>query len=219
MKAFLACSAFTWIELLVVIATIAVLAAIFLPRLGSRPINPRLGRCFANQHQVALAFTLFSDEHSGKFPAQVSTNDGGALELTSDDNAARQFQALSSYIGDQPTLLYCPADQARHPAAHFSDLKNENISYFLNLDAALTNAASILTGDRFLETDGRLARAGNLTTTTNMTWSWASGFHLVHNQPEGIFSFGDGYAELIPGQVLNSRLQTPPNPDSRFCFP
>ena len=61
---------FTLIELLVVIAIIAVLAALLLPVLSRAKGAARSARCKSNLHQVALAFTMYLQENSDKYPAE-----------------------------------------------------------------------------------------------------------------------------------------------------
>ena len=73
--------AFTLVELLIVIAIIGILAALLLPVLGRTKSRAKKIECVANLKQTGLAFQLFAHDHSGKFPAHVSTNDGGSLEF------------------------------------------------------------------------------------------------------------------------------------------
>ena len=61
---------FTLVELLVVIAIIAVLAALLLPVLSRAKGAARSARCKSNLHQVALAFTMYLQENSDRYPAE-----------------------------------------------------------------------------------------------------------------------------------------------------
>jgi hypothetical protein len=210
-------SGLTLVEMLVVIFVIVILAALLLPA-RSHVKSGRQIQCLANQHQIAFGFIMFADDHAGKFPAQVSITNGGSFEFAATGPASAHFQALAPYLGKQPNLLICLSDKNRHTATNISELKNENISYFLNLNA-LTNAASILTGDRHLEITGKAINSGVFLQTTNLQLTWSDGFHGDHNKPWGYFSFGDGHAQFISAPELNSFLQSQPFTTNRFCFP
>jgi len=64
-------NAFTLIELLVVIAIIAILAALLLPALSSSKERARSAYCKNNLRQINIAYTIATEENSGRFAGLV----------------------------------------------------------------------------------------------------------------------------------------------------
>ena len=129
--------AFTLIELLMVIAIIAILAALLLPVISKGKMRARSTQCVGNLKQIGLAFHAFAHDHNGRYPMQVSTNEGGTLEFWRSGFAGlslyhRHFQVLSNDL-QNPQLLVCPVNpRARDRAAqNFYEMGFTNIVYLL----------------------------------------------------------------------------------------
>ena len=143
---------FTLIELLCVIAIIGVLAALLLPALHQGKARARRVACGSNLRQVGQAFHAFAHDHFGKFPMRIAGADGGSAEspgvpIQGDlEMAYQHFQPLAPDLVT-PKLLVCPMD-ARPAAASFAALRNESLSYFINVAAEHGSAVSVLAGDR-----------------------------------------------------------------------
>ena len=63
--------AFTLIELLVVIAIIAVLMGILMPALQKVKKQARAVVCKANLHQWSMVWSMYTQDHEGRFPMAV----------------------------------------------------------------------------------------------------------------------------------------------------
>jgi len=92
--------------------------------------------CINNLKQIGLAVSLWAVDNNLMEPWNVSTNNGGTLELCEvdkdgfDTNAALHFQVMSNEL-NTPLILICPKDQSRKPAADFQSLRPANVSYRL----------------------------------------------------------------------------------------
>ena len=150
---------FTLVELLVVIAIIGILAALLLPALEQGKARARRMQCIGNLRETGLANHLFANDHHGRFPTQVSTNDGGSLEFVTAGYqifrpqrfyfAYRHFLPLADAL-TTPKLLACPADLERWPATNFTWFDNWNLSYAIGLVTDPINPMSVLIADRNL---------------------------------------------------------------------
>src|ERR1043165_2517283 len=137
---------------------IAILAALLLPSLAKSKLKARRAQCIGNLKQHGVDFHMFAHDHQGRFPMQLSTNDGGSLEfmrLATNFGGEiyfsfRHYQVMAREL-DTPKILVCPTD-TRLPAEDFYGLRNENISYFINGTAEYDHPQSILSGDRNVET-------------------------------------------------------------------
>lgn len=147
--------AFTLVELLVVIAIIAILAALLFPALNKARGRAMRIECVDHLRQTGIAFHVFANDHNGKFPMEVSTNDGGSLELVAAGlqgprrfyYSYRYFLPLAADLGT-PAALVCPADEERSPAASFTVFNNENLSYLIGLRAVAGAPNAVLAADR-----------------------------------------------------------------------
>jgi prepilin-type N-terminal cleavage/methylation domain-containing protein/prepilin-type processing-associated H-X9-DG protein len=191
--------AFTLVELLVVIAIIAILAALLLPVLHSGQLRAQRIWCESNLKQIGLAYHTFANDHSGKFPIEVSTNEGGSLEYIENGlstggtfyTAFRTFQTLSNELV-KPELVVCSTDISRNAATNFAALQNINLSYFVGANGTFNQPDSILAGDRSLVSMKSLYRTPTiLQIGPGYLLNWTVELHKF----QGNVLFADGHVE------------------------
>jgi prepilin-type processing-associated H-X9-DG protein len=207
--------AFNLIELVVVVATVGIFLVILLyyyPRVTSSAIHVA---CLNDLKQIGLYYRTWASDHSGRFPMQVSVTNGGTLELIQSPSVFPHFQIMSNEIQTAKVLL-CPADKARNPATNFTtDFHNENLSYFVGIDATKTNQQMLLAGDRNI-TDTSQEKHGVISFPTNTRVKWTSKIH----KNRGNLLFADGHAEqTITATQLNSLFQNTGVATNRLAIP
>lgn len=189
--------ALTLIEVLVVILAVAVLVGLLLPATtGPRSKATRI-RCASKLKQIGVAFRTWESDNNNHYPMQGFTNELGKKEFPNVSNVFRYFQAMSNQLID-PEILICPTDQ-RKTATNFLSLKNENLSYFVGLDAVGSQTNMLLAGDRNLVVDGVTVGAGLLTLSSTNQVGWSG---TMHNGAGNV-----GLADGSVQQVTSSGLQ------------
>jgi competence protein ComGC len=191
---------FTLVGLLVIIAVLAILAAMLLPALAAAKRKAQRINCVNNLKQCGLAFRIWEGDNGDKFPMSVSTNKGGAMEYADGENTFRHFQVMSNELST-PKILICPAD-TRVAAKNFARLKNQNVSYFVGLDAEDTHPQMLLDGDRNITVDTE-PENGILKVVPGQNVSWTETMHV--NQ--GNLGLSDGSVQELSNSGLRNALQ------------
>ena len=88
---------FTLIELLVVIAIIALLLSVLMPALQRVKQEGKTLACRANVREWALYFTMYTEEHNGRFQAGVGNG-----------HQNHWMNALRNYYRNDPKMRCCP---------------------------------------------------------------------------------------------------------------
>lgn len=195
-RKFVRARAFSLIELLCVIAIIAILAALLLPAVSRAKTRATRLQCVNHLHQAGIAFESFAHDHNGQFPMTVPAAQGGSLEFVQNGSLIqgqfyfgfRHFQALSNDLVT-PKVVVCPAD-IRVAGTNFSTLRNENVSYFVGVNAVPGQADSILAGDRNITNDF-VGAVSSLQLGAGYALRWTRELHEF----KGNLLFADGHVE------------------------
>jgi hypothetical protein len=133
---------------------------------------------------------------------------------------APNFQVIEDYLR-QARVLICPTDVAKTEATNILQIHNQNVSYFVGLDAGTNAAASILTGDRHLQANGKPVNPGLFVYSTNLSMEWTRELHSKRSTvPVGIMTFLDGHGEGVRGvNKLNSIFQQQGSISNRLAVP
>lgn len=185
---------FTLVELLVVLGIIGILAALLLPAVSKAKGHAKRIACVENLRQAGMAFHAFAHDHNGHFPMATRRTPGSSD--TSDIKLDfSYFLPLESELVT-PRVLVCPAD-TRMAAPSFPALRDENLSYFVSLDAVYGKVNSLLAGDRNLTNDWLGAR-NSYRLDANSSVRWTGELHRFR----GNLLFGDAHVDEWSGLTL-----------------
>jgi len=159
------------VELLIVTGTLALLATVLLPRtLSSRAQATRIA-CVNNLKQTGLASRMWASDHDKLFPWQVCTNEKGSFEFIQSGKVSPLLLPTSSEV-PSPKVFWCPADNRRISTESFAEFHDQNVSYFVGLDASEEHPETILSGDRNISVDGKTGpRLVSIAAETALAWT------------------------------------------------
>lgn len=127
---------------------------------------------------IGNEFMCYSYNHNGKYPMQISTNEGGTKEIIWNSSNVHASFIVPEYLKYNPKYLVCPKD-SRKASAEWKTTSNTNISYYIVLDAMPVGKYTMLAGDRNIKYKDKYIRNTIFTNNkkSNITWEDTVGLH------------------------------------------
>jgi type II secretory pathway pseudopilin PulG len=218
---------FTFFEAMVVTAILCIGLALALPAL-TRARSARCCRlhCTNNQKQITLAFKQWALDNNDKFPMAVSTNACGTMEWAARGSVWESFLVISNEL-NTPKILVCPdeRDTNRVVAYTFNSpapssypfTNNNNVSYFVGLDADSSSTNRLLCGDANLALIGNSPRVGLLELPSNSPVRWVQ--PRPNHGAGGVVGLSDGSVTSCSDRALRQLLRQSGIATNRLAVP
>jgi prepilin-type processing-associated H-X9-DG protein len=210
-----AAAALTRVEVLVIIVIMAVLAVVFSPVLLISDRRPYRIECLSNLQQIGIAYRIWAGDNNGKYPMEVSATNGGTMELADGRNAWINYYVMSNTL-NTPKVLRCPLDTNGFAVTNFSfGFNNQNVSYFVGLDASVTHPHVLLSGDYNFAVGNIPVKSGLLELSTNTPLTWTAARHKF----AGNIGFADGSVQQGTRGGLQKSVQQTGVATNRLAIP
>lgn len=216
----------TLVEVAVVVAVLCVVLAILLPTLARSKHGVPGSQCVSNLYQIGLSFRMWALDNGDKFPMQVSVTNGGTMELIGRGDVYPHFLVLSNEL-NTPKVLYCAADpdtnrivastfaREQIPDGAVPFTNNNNVTYFVGIDADKTTPQTLLSGDNGVTVAGTKPAQGLLHLWTNSQVGWDA----IRHGYGGNVCLSDGSVQRLSSQNLNHAFQASGRATNRLAMP
>jgi competence protein ComGC len=203
--------AFSLTELLVIVAVLALLAGLLLPALKKAKVRGGPS-CVSYLKQVGLAFQMWSSDNDDKSLMQGFTNLHGNLDSLGANSAFCYFQMMSNELS-APVTVICPVDN-RMRATNFANLRNDNVSYFVGVDANEDRPQMFLAGDRNLTISNVQLSPSLVTIKSTDSVGWSDKIH----RGQGNVAVADGSVQQYTSSALQQATRAGTNAN-RLAIP
>ena len=213
-------------EVVVVVVVLCVMVAMLLPMLARSKHGVPGSQCVGNLKQIGFAFRLWALDHNDKSPMQIPVTNGGTMEWVESGDVYPHFLVLSNEL-NTPKVLYCAteADTNRIVASTFAReevldgavpfANNNNVTYFVGVDADQTKPRLLLSGDHSFTVAGTKPSQGLLRIWTNTQVGWDANRHSYG----GTVCLSDGSVQRLSSQNLNQAFQASGVATNRLAMP
>jgi len=220
--------AFSLLDLMMIAAALAAMCLVVLPRLARAKKCSHVFSCTNQLKQIGLAYRQWAIDNNDRYPAAVPTASGGAMEWIEAGAVYTSFLVMSNEL-NTPKLLICPqeANPRRVMATTFASpfstaigqaipfTNNNNVSYFIGLDADERQPQRILAGDDNFTVGGAKPAPGILKLWTNSPVAWTRERHVK----QGNIALADGSVSELTTPMLSKALVNTGVATNRLAMP
>jgi hypothetical protein len=196
----------------ILITVVVVLAVVVVPALGRAKQKAARISCVCHVKKIGLALRIWANDNDDLYPMSAGNPDDSLRIDALEGRMFRLFQVLSNEFS-VPKSVICPSD-TRSTATNWTSFANENVSYFIGLDANDTQPNMVLSGDRNFTLEGRLL-SGVVSLGTNSPVAWAKDMH----RQSGNIGLADGSVQQVTTELLRQQLKNSGDTTNLLVFP
>jgi len=196
----------------IIVIALLLLVAVAVLALGRAKQKAARLSCVCNVKKIGLAFRIWANDNDNLYPMSADNPDDSLRIDALEGRGFRLFQTVSNELS-VPKSVICPSDK-RMAATNWTSFANQNVSYFIGLDASDTQPNLLLSGDRNLARDGQLL-SGVVAMGTNSPVAWTKEMH----RQNGNIGLADGSVQQVTTELLRRHLTNTGDTTNRVLFP